>query len=103
MKTSACRRSSSATMGGWLASVETTVTRTPRRCTASTSERKSPSAREQHDLIDVLGEFHGIHGEFHIHAAPHLAAAGRGVNELLGELGDDGVPVIVEPIDQWAD
>ena len=40
---SACRRSSSATIGGWVEMVETTVTRTPRRCTASTSERKSPS------------------------------------------------------------
>ena len=28
---------------GWLEIVETTVTRTARRCTASTSERKSPS------------------------------------------------------------
>src|SRR5258707_10962146 len=43
MKTSACRRSSSAIIGGWLEMVEITVTRTPRRCTASTSERKSPS------------------------------------------------------------
>lgn len=42
-KTSAWRRSSSATIAGWLAMVETTVTRTPRRCTASTSDRKSPS------------------------------------------------------------
>ena len=40
---SACRRSSSATIGGCVEMVEITVTRTPRRCTASTSERKSPS------------------------------------------------------------
>jgi hypothetical protein len=33
----------SAIIGGRLEMVETTVTRTPRRCTASTSERKSPS------------------------------------------------------------
>jgi hypothetical protein len=32
-----------ATMGGWVEIVETTVTRTPRRCMASTNERKSPS------------------------------------------------------------
>ena len=43
MKTSAWRRNSSAIIGGWLEIVETTVTRTPRRCTASASERKSPS------------------------------------------------------------
>jgi len=34
--------------------VEITVTRTPRRCTASTA-RKSPVAGEQHDLVDMLG------------------------------------------------
>ena len=34
MKASACRRNSSAIMGGVLDTVETTVTRTPRRCTA---------------------------------------------------------------------
>ena len=43
VKTSAWRRSSSAIIGGWLDIVEITVTRTPRRCTASTRERKSPS------------------------------------------------------------
>jgi hypothetical protein len=37
-KTSACRRNSAATIGGCVEMVETTVTRTPRRCTASTSE-----------------------------------------------------------------
>src|SRR5260370_479375 len=42
-KMSACRRSSSATIGGWVDTVDATVTRTPLRCTASTSERKSPS------------------------------------------------------------
>ncbi|MHC2533539.1 hypothetical protein ACVJMY_003108 [Bradyrhizobium diazoefficiens] len=60
-------------------------------------------AREQHDLIDVLGELHRIYGEVDIHAALHLAAAGDGVDEFLRELGDDGVSVIVEPIDQGAD
>src|SRR5215467_6381517 len=42
-KMSAWRRNSAATIGGCVEMVETTVTRTPRRCTASTSERKSPS------------------------------------------------------------
>jgi hypothetical protein len=41
--TSACRRNSSAIIGGWLDIVEITVTRTPRRWTASTRERKDPS------------------------------------------------------------
>ncbi len=35
MNSSACRRSSSATIGGCDVMVETTVTRTPRRCIAS--------------------------------------------------------------------
>ena len=39
----AWRRSSSATIGGWVEMVDTTVTRTPLRWIASTSERKSPS------------------------------------------------------------
>ena len=42
-KMPACRRNSSATIGGWVEMVETTVTRTPLRWIASTSERKSPS------------------------------------------------------------
>jgi hypothetical protein len=42
-KMSAWRRNSAATIGGCVEMVETTVTHTPRRCTASTSERKSPS------------------------------------------------------------
>ena len=43
MKSSAWRRSSSATIGGEDLMVLTTETRRPRRCTASTSRRKSPS------------------------------------------------------------
>ena len=58
--------------------------------------------RKQHDLVDMLGEFHGIDGEFDVHIALHLAAA-RGVDELLGRLGDDGVTVVVKPVDQRAD
>jgi len=40
---SAWRRSSSATIGGWVLIELTTVTRTPFFCTASTKRRKSPS------------------------------------------------------------
>jgi hypothetical protein len=43
MNSSAWRRSSSATIGGCEETVDTTETRTPRRCIASTRERKSPS------------------------------------------------------------
>src|SRR5882757_6324159 len=57
---------------------------------------------KQHDLIDMLGELHGIDGEFDVHIALYLAAA-AGVDEFLGGLGDDGVAVVVEPVDQRTD
>jgi hypothetical protein len=60
VKTSAGAATSSAIIGGWLEIVSTTVTRTLRRCTASSSERKSPIAGKQYDLIDVLRELDRI-------------------------------------------
>ena len=57
---------------------------------------------EQHDLVDMFREFHGIDCEFDIHVALHLAAA-AGVDELLGRLGDHGVAVVIEPVDQGPD
>ena len=101
-KTSAWRRSSSATIGGCVEMVETTVTRTPRRCTASTSERKSPSPENSTMWSMCRRELHGIDRELDVHVALDLAAAGL-VDEFLGRLGDDGVAVVVEPIDQRAD
>ena len=59
-------------------------------------------AGEQHDLVDMLGELHGIDRELDVHVALDLAAAGL-VDEFLRRLGDDGVAVVVEPIDQRAD
>ena len=50
----------------------------------------------------MLGELHGIDGELDVHVALDLAAAG-GVDKLLGRLGDDGVAVVIEPVDQRAD
>src|SRR5262249_38400970 len=79
---SAWRRSSSASTGDCVEMGETTLTPPPRRCTASTSERKSPSP-EQHHVVDVAGEFHGVYGELDIHVAFDLAAAGL-VDELFG-------------------
>ena len=59
-------------------------------------------AGKQHDLVDMLGELHGIHREFDIHVALDLAAA-AGVDEFLGRLGHNGVAVVIEPVDQGAD
>ena len=51
-------------------------------------------AREQHHLIDMLGEFHGIDGKFDVHIALHLAAAAR-IDESLCRLGNHSIAVIV--------
>src|SRR5215470_5902989 len=56
---------------------------------------------EQHHMIDVPGDLHGIDGKLNVHVAFHLAAAGL-INEFLGGFGDDCVAVVVEPVDQWA-
>jgi hypothetical protein len=99
---SAWRRNSSATIGGWVEMVETTVTRTPLRWSASTSERKSPSPEKQHDVIDERRDLHRVDRKLDVHVALDLAAAGL-VDEFLGGLGDHRVAVVVEPIDQRAD
>ena len=54
------------------------------------------------NLIDVFGEFHGIDRELDIHVALHLAAT-AGVDEFLGRFGDDGIAVVIKPIDQRTD
>ena len=59
-------------------------------------------AGEQHHVVDVPGELHGIDRKLDVHVAFDLAAAGL-VDEFLGRLGDDGVAVVVEPIDQRTD
>src|SRR5437868_5155166 len=77
---SAWRRSSTAIIGGCVEVVETTLTRNPRRCTASTSERKSPSPENStkehlHQQRDVAEQFH-IGG-----AEPDQPGIGRGAND----------------------
>src|SRR5215470_9657767 len=56
-------------------------------------------AGEQHHVIDVAGDLHRIDRELDVHVALDLAAAGL-VDELFRGLGDDGIAVVVEPIDQ---
>ena len=70
--TSACRRNSSATMGGWVEMVETTVTRTPRRCMASTKAAEVSVAREQDHMVDGAGDLHGVHRKLDVHVALDL-------------------------------
>jgi hypothetical protein len=53
VKTSAWRRSFGAISGGWPEMFGATVTRTSRRCTPSTSERKSPLP-EKHTISSTM-------------------------------------------------
>src|SRR6185369_14534209 len=59
-------------------------------------------AGEKHHLVDLLRHLHGVDRQlnFHIAFGPATAIA---VEEFLYCLGDDGVSVVVEPIDQWLD
>jgi hypothetical protein len=59
-------------------------------------------AGKQDHLVDMPGEFHGVDGQLDIHAALHPAAAAR-VGEFPGGFGDDGVAVVIEPVDQRPD
>ena len=53
-------------------------------------------------MIQAVGHLHHVDGQFDVHVALDLASA-RGVGELLGRLGHDGVAVVVQPIDQRPD
>ena len=100
-KMSAWRRNSSATIGGWVEIVETTVTRTPcaaRPRPASGNRRRRRTA----PCGRCAGDLHGVDRKLDVHVALDLAAAGL-VDEFLGRLGDDRVAVVVEPIDQRPD
>ena len=99
MNSSAWRRSSSATIGGWVEIVDTTATRTPLRWIDFDQRTEIAVAGEQHHVIDMRSHFHGVDRELDIHVAFDLAAAGR-VDELLCRLGHDRVAVVVEPVDQ---
>ena len=59
-------------------------------------------AGEQHHLVDMRRDLHGIDRKLDVHVALDLAAAGL-IDEFLGRLGDDGIAVVVEPIDQRPD
>jgi len=50
----------------------------------------------------MLGKLHGVDRQLDIHVALDLAAA-AGVDEFLGQLGDNRVAVIPEPIDERPD
>ena len=83
MKMSAWRRSSSAIIGGCVEMVETT-----RHAHAAALHRLDQRAEiavagEQHHVIDVRRDLHGIDGELDVHVALDLAAAGL-VDEFLG-------------------
>src|SRR6478672_10702797 len=47
----------------------------------------------------MSGEFHGIDREFDMHIALHPAPSAV-IQEFLGWFGDDGVAVVIEPVEQ---
>jgi hypothetical protein len=63
---------------------------------------KGTVAGEQHDLINVIGQFHGIDRKLNVHIAFELTIS-AGVDKLLGRFGDDCVAVISEPVDKRPD
>jgi hypothetical protein len=56
-------------------------------------------AGKQHDLIDILGQFHRIDRNLDMHVALDLNLA-VGIDELFGGLRDNRVAIVVEPVDQ---
>jgi len=58
--------------------------------------------REQHHLVDALGELHGIDRELYVHVASDLATT-TSVDKFLSRFGHDSETVIVKPIDQGAE
>jgi hypothetical protein len=56
-------------------------------------------AGKQRDLIDVLGELHGINRKLDVHVTLHLAAT-AGVDKLLSGLRYDGKAVVTKPVDE---
>ena len=78
---------------------ETTETRTPLRCTASTRRRKSESPENRTAWSSLRGQLQHVDGELDIHVAFDPAAAQR-IGEFLGGFGDQGVAVIGQPVGQ---
>src|SRR6266478_5056566 len=94
-------RNSSA-IGGWLEIVDTTVTRTPLRCTASTKERKSPSP--ENSMISPTCPASSIAPTVSsMSMLPFTLASAVSVDEFLAGLGDNREAVVVEPVDQRPD
>jgi hypothetical protein len=101
MKTSACRRSSSAIIEGWLTSVET------RDVHAAPLDRLDQGteiaiAGEQHHLINVFSDLHSINGKLDVHVALNFAAA-SGIDKFFGRLSRDGKAIVVQPVHQTSD
>jgi hypothetical protein len=79
--------------------VDTTVTRTPRPCRASTSEQKVAISGKQDNLIEVIGQLHRVDRKFNAYVALLLTAS-LAIIKLFRWFRDNGEAVVVEPIDQ---
>ena len=82
---------------GCVTFVETTETRTPLRCTALDQGAEVAIAGKQHEMVDVVGHLHRVHGKLDVHIALELAPAER-IHKLLCRLGHHGEAIILQPI-----
>ncbi len=73
-KLSACRRRSSDTIGGWLFTVETTVTRLPCALHGLHQLPEIAVAREQHHVVGMLGHLQHVDGDLDVHVAAEALA-----------------------------
>jgi len=59
-------------------------------------------AGEKHHLVELVREFHGVDRQLDAYFAFDTTTA-AGIDGLFHRLGNHGVSVIIEPIDQWPD
>src|SRR5690606_27692147 len=57
---------------------------------------------EQDRMVDIFRKLHHVDGELDVHITLVFAPPG-GIGELLGRLGDHGIAIVIEPVDEGAD
>ena len=59
-------------------------------------------AGEYHQVIEMVGELHGVHGKLNVHVSFDFSPP-RSIDKFFRRLCQHGVAVAVEPIDQRSD
>ena len=57
-------------------------------------------AGEQDGMFDLRREAQHVEGDFHVHVALDAALAGLRVGEFTRQLADDGIAIVIKPVDQ---